>query len=63
MHQRTAVNEVENAEAVVIDELLAEIEVENRRANLQAVWPGEKPDLHVLLSQTADAPQGEPAHI
>ena len=57
------VNEVENAEAVVIYELLAEIKVENRRANLQAVWPAAKPDLHVLLSLTADAPQGEPAHI
>ena len=54
---------VENAEAVEMDELLSEIEAENRRANLQAVWPGEKPDLRVLLSLTADASQREPAHI
>ena len=42
-------------ESADIDELLSEIELENRRANLQAVWPNEKPDLSELHSLIADA--------
>ena len=53
---------VENAEAADIDELLSEIELENRRANLQAIWPGEKPELTELHSLIADASRGH-SHV
>ena len=41
-----------------IEHLLAEIEQENRRANLQNFWLDEKPDLGVLVALSTDSSPG-----